>query len=124
MKQEVLKVSQSSVAQALASDYFSIYVVDPDTDHFIEYSSSGNYDQLGIEKSGDDFFGLSRLNMARVIYPEDKDRFLGTFTKEKIMSSSEPSSLAYRPAPSTVPPASPTVSRSYRSRTSFRISRR
>ncbi len=86
MKQEVLKVSQSSVAQALASDYFSIYVVDPDTDHFIEYSSSGNYDQLGIEKSGDDFFGLSRLNMARVIYPEDKDRFLGIFTKEKIMS--------------------------------------
>ncbi|MBO6150388.1 MAG: hypothetical protein J6O43_04375, partial [Clostridium sp.] len=80
MKNELHKVSQSRVAQALAADYFSIYVVDPDTGHFMEYSATGNYDSLGIEKEGEDFFGLSRKNMSRVIYPGDRDRFLGVFT--------------------------------------------
>ena len=86
MKNELHKVSQSRVAQALAADYFSIYVVDPDTGHFMEYSSTGNYDSLGIEKEGEDFFGISRRNMSRVIYPGDRDRFLGVFTRENIMS--------------------------------------
>lgn len=86
MKNELHKVSQSRVAQALAADYFSIYVVDPDTGHFMEYSATGNYDSLGIEKEGEDFFGLSRKNMSRIIYPGDRDRFLGVFTRENIMS--------------------------------------
>ena len=86
MKNELHKVSQSRVAQALAADYFSIYVVDPDTGHFMEYSSTGNYDSLDIEKEGEDFFGISRRNMSRVIYPGDRDRFLGVFTRENIMS--------------------------------------
>jgi len=79
-------ITYARVAQALAGDYFSIYVVDPDTDHFIEYSSAEEYSQLGVEKEGDDFFGLSRRNMDRIIYPEDRDRFMGTFHKERIMS--------------------------------------
>ncbi|MBO6270874.1 MAG: response regulator, partial [Clostridium sp.] len=80
------QMTYGRVAQALAGDYFSIYVVDPDTDRFTEYSSTGDYDSLGIEKEGEDFFGLSRKNMSRIIYPGDKDRFLGTFTREKVMS--------------------------------------
>ena len=80
------QMTYGRVAQALAGDYFSIYVVDPDTDRFTEYSSTGDYDSLGIEKEGEDFFGTSRKNMSRVIYPGDKDRFLGTFTREKVMS--------------------------------------
>ena len=79
-------ITYSRVAQALAGDYFSIYVVDPDTDEFVEYSSTDRYKELNIEQSGDDFFDLSRRNMARVIYPGDKERFLGTFYKEKVMS--------------------------------------
>ena len=79
-------ITYSRVAQALAGDFFSIYVVDPSTDHFVEYSSMKEFEELGIEKEGDDFFNTSRKNMARVIYEEDRDRFMGTFTKEKIMS--------------------------------------
>ena len=40
MENELLQVSQSSVAQALASDYFCIYYVNTDNDKFIEYSAS------------------------------------------------------------------------------------
>ena len=80
------RIAFNRVAQALAGDYFSIYIVDPDTDHFVEYSATEEYDRMGVEKEGDDFFHLSRRNMDRLIYPEDKDRFMAVFTKERIMS--------------------------------------
>lgn len=79
-------VTYQKVAQALAGDYFSIYVVDPETDRFVEYSADKDYYKLGVEKSGDDFFGTSRRNMSRLLYEEDRDRFLSIFTKEKIMT--------------------------------------
>ena len=79
-------LTYSKVAQALAGDYFSIYIVDPDTDKFVEYSATREYDELGVEKAGEDFFNLSRRNMERLIYPGDRERFLGTFYKEKVMS--------------------------------------
>ena len=79
-------MTYSSVAQALAGDYFSIYVVDPQTDRFIEYSATEEYDRMGVEKEGGDFFGLSRRNMERLIHDDDRDRFMKVFTKERIMS--------------------------------------
>ena len=86
-RQEAAKhMTYGKVAQALAGDYFSIYIVDPDTDDFVEYSATKEYDDLGVQKSGEDFFNLSRKNMERLIFSEDKDRFLGTFYKEKVMS--------------------------------------
>ena len=66
--------------------YFSIYIVDPDTDEFVEYSATQEFNDLEVEKSGGDFFNLSRKNMERLIFSDDKERFLGTFYKEKVMS--------------------------------------
>ena len=80
------RITFSRVAQALAGDYFSIYVVDPDTERFIEYSATEEYDRMGVEKEGDHFFELSRRNMKRLVYPEDEERFMAVFTKERIMS--------------------------------------
>ena len=74
------------VASALAGDYFSIYVVDLDTDHFVEYFATEEFDRLGVEKVGEDFFNLSRRNMSRLIYEDDRERFMGTFYREKVMS--------------------------------------
>ena len=79
-------ITYSKVAQALAGDFFSIYVVEPDTGRFIEYSATKEYDRLGVEKAGEDFFNMSRTNMARLICDDDRERFLGTFYKEKVMS--------------------------------------
>ena len=75
----------SSVAQALAGDYFSIYVVDPDTEAFVEYSSSEEYKNLGIETQGANFFELSRRNIEGLIYPEDRDRFMAVFSRERVL---------------------------------------
>ena len=89
----------ASIAQALSQDYFSIYYVNSVTEQFIEYSSSEEFSKLGIEKSGDHFFELSRRNLFRVIYPEDRDSFLKMFTKENILEELQRSrvfSLTYR----------------------------
>ncbi len=80
------RVSYTKVAQALAEDYFSIYIVEPDTDTFVEYSATEEYNKFGVDKAGENFFDVSRKNMERLIYSEDRDRFLGTFYKEKVMS--------------------------------------
>ena len=79
-------ITFSRIAQALAADYFCIYIVDPVTEAFVEYSSSDEYAQFGIEKSGNDFFALSRKNVDGLIYPADRDRFMAVFTKERVMS--------------------------------------
>ena len=73
------------IAQALAADYFSIYYVDIQTDTFFEFTAHAAYENLGIEKGGDDFFNLSRRNIARVMYPDDQKKFLQAFTKENIL---------------------------------------
>ncbi|WP_295361139.1 ATP-binding protein [uncultured Succiniclasticum sp.] len=80
------RITFGRVATALAGDYFSIYVVDLDTDHFVEYFATEEFDRLGVEKVGEDFFNLSRRNMSRLIYEDDRERFMGTFYREKVMS--------------------------------------
>ena len=88
-KAHTASLTYSHIAQALAGDYFSIYAVDPETDTFTEFSSTSAYDALGIEKSGEDFFNLSRTNIQRIIYPEDRDLVLALFTKENLMRELE-----------------------------------
>ncbi|MBR3638506.1 MAG: response regulator [Lachnospiraceae bacterium] len=83
------RITYEKVAKALAGDYFCIYIVDPDKDKFVEYSATKEYINLGVEKEGDSFFDLSRKNMERLVFTDDKDRVLGTFCKEKIMSIME-----------------------------------
>ena len=79
-------ITYGKVAQALAGDYFSIYIVNPETDKFVEYSATEEFDGLGVEKTGDDFFNTSRRNMNRLLYEEDLDRFMRVFKKERLMS--------------------------------------
>ncbi|MBR0367166.1 MAG: EAL domain-containing protein [Clostridia bacterium] len=70
---------------ALSDDYLSLYTVDPDTGRFIEYSSSDDYDTLGVAKEGSDFFGQSIANADRYFYPDDIPAFRRRFTMENVM---------------------------------------
>ena len=85
-KVHVEHITFSKVAQALAGDYFSIYVVDPETDNFVRYSAAKEYDRLGLQKSGEDFFNMMRMNMENLIHQDDRVRFMNIFTKEKVFS--------------------------------------
>ena len=70
----------------MAGDYFSIYVVDPETDNFVRYSATKEYDRLGLQKSGEDFFTMMRKNLEKLIHQDDRARFMNIFTKEKVLS--------------------------------------
>ena len=78
-------MTYTRLAQSLAADYFSIYYVDTETEHFSEFTAHDTYEDLGIEKEGEDFFALSRKNILRVIYPEDQGGFLQSFTRENVL---------------------------------------
>ena len=74
----------SDIARALASDYYNIYVIDLDTDQFIEYSSTVGKDELAMERHGERFFD-EVLQAAHRIYAEDQDAFFAAFSKEQII---------------------------------------
>ncbi len=71
---------------ALNGDFLCVYIVDPETDDYSEYSASEAFEDFGIPKSGDDFFEQSRENGRILVCPEDKDRFLTFFNREAIIS--------------------------------------
>ncbi len=75
----------ADIARALAGDYYNIYVVDLDTDQFIEYSSPAGTEELAEERHGEDFFTVARRDTMTRIYEEDRDPFLASFSKEKLI---------------------------------------
>ena len=77
----------SRIAQALATDYFSIYCVDTTDDSFIEYSENTEYTGLGIEKQGEDFFGKSRKNILRVVHPDDQEMVRSALNKAYMLEA-------------------------------------
>ena len=88
----VLSISEPSegetyadIARALAADYYNIYIVDLDTDEYIEYTSSAGEDELALKRRGEDFFASSVRDTMTRIYEDDRELFLAWFTKEKIV---------------------------------------
>ena len=74
----------ADIARALAADYYSIYLVNLDTDEFIEYSSRVGGEELSVERHGTDFFAAAKRDTMKRIYEEDRAGFLAWFSKENI----------------------------------------
>ena len=83
----------NQIAQSLASYYDTIYYVDSVDDGYIEFSSSTEYDELNIPKTGDDFFTESRKNMEKYIHPDDLERVWESMQKPHIIKTLESSKL-------------------------------
>lgn len=86
------RITYSRIA-ALSGDYICIYTVDPDTDHYIEYSATQDYEGLGLAKEGRDFFSRAVQESRRTVYPEDVERFNALFTRENVMREIERTGL-------------------------------
>lgn len=76
--------SYADLARALASDYYKIYVVDPENEDFIEYSSPAGRDGLAIERKGIGFFDKAIDDTGKRISEEDRKRFRTWFAKENL----------------------------------------
>jgi hypothetical protein len=75
----------ADIARALAADYYNIYVIDLDTDDYIEYSSQIGGEELAIERHGKDFFESAKKDTMTRIYEKDREGFLALFSKEKVL---------------------------------------
>lgn len=91
MEAEIQKdtVTYASIAQALSSDYFSLYYVNTKTDRFVGYQVHGEEHSLSRGESGDQFFALDRNGFLRDVHPEDIEMVRSTFTREKVMEAME-----------------------------------
>ncbi|WP_407424917.1 EAL domain-containing protein, partial [Treponema sp.] len=81
---------------ALSGDFVCMYIVNPKTEEFTEYNASKDYEKLGIEKQGKDFFALSRKNAEKSFIPEDVKKFQNDFVKEKILKEIEENGIFAR----------------------------
>lgn len=77
--------SYADIARALAADYYNIYIIDLDTENFIEYTSPVGKDELAMERHGTGFFESAKQAAMTRIYEDDREPFLSTFTKENVI---------------------------------------
>lgn len=70
---------------ALNGNLLVLYMVDPETNQYKEYSATSDYKELGFENQGNDFFATSLKNSLRAVYSKDQDLFHTMFTKQKML---------------------------------------
>ena len=75
----------ADIAQALAADYYNIFVIDLDSNDYIEYSSQAGGKELSVVRHGEDFFESARRDTMTRVYKEDQEPFLALFTKERVL---------------------------------------
>ena len=66
------KLSLNRIA-ALSPDYIVLYVVDPETGHYTQYSPSREFEKFGLAKQGEDFFNDVKADAAKAIAPEERE---------------------------------------------------
>ena len=72
---------------ALTGNFIVVYVVDPETNRYREFSATENFvHNFAQAKDGTDFFTTAREAAHQFNHPEDLDRFLAAFTKENVMA--------------------------------------
>ena len=76
-----------SRVMALSGDFICFYSVDPETEHYVCFTATQEFEKLNIPTEGDEFFGLSRDNSRKVVHPKDLKDYLKVFTKENILNS-------------------------------------
>ena len=72
---------------ALTGNFICVYVVDPQTNRYREFSATDDYvNSFAQAKEGTDFFNTVREAAGEFNHPDDLDRFLSAFTKENVMA--------------------------------------
>ena len=85
---EAENVTYSRIS-ALMGDFIAIYTVDPETLSYLQYSASNEYSDMGSSTAGLDFFKNSVREGTPLLHPDDVDRFVSEFTKEKVFEKVE-----------------------------------
>ena len=75
---------------ALTGNFICVYVVDPETNHYREFSATDDYvNSFAQAKDGVDFFNKVREASRAFNHPDDIERFLAAFTRENVLAEIE-----------------------------------
>lgn len=88
-----------NITHALSGGFERIFYVDTDTDHYVEFSSKGQQNDLQIENSGADFFGDAVRRLVNTVCPEDNMRMELSLRKDALLAQlvgTAPFFIAYR----------------------------
>ena len=83
----------NSLSKALSRDMESIYYVDMETESYMEFVSNGDYRELKLEVTGENFFEETKKNIKTVLYVDDQERVAAAIQREPLQKA-----LADRPA--------------------------
>ena len=75
----------AEIAGSLAADYYNIFLIDLDTNDYIEYTRQADSEEMSLKRYGGDFFESARRDTMTRIFEEDRERFLTLFTKENVL---------------------------------------
>ena len=81
--------SYADIARALAADYYNLFVVDLDTESYVEYSSLVGGEELALERHGMGFFESARRDAMTRVFENDRKQFLSSFSKENVLHELE-----------------------------------
>ena len=70
---------------ALTGNYIALYTVDPDTGAYVEYNSTVEYEDIGLSKTGKNFFVDAIVNGKRLVHEEDYPEYAARMTRENIL---------------------------------------
>ena len=75
----------AEIARSLAADYYNIFLIDLDTNDYIEYTHQGGSEEMSLRRHGEDFFESARRDTMTRIFREDRESFLARFTRENVL---------------------------------------
>ncbi|MBQ2099643.1 MAG: GGDEF domain-containing protein [Lachnospiraceae bacterium] len=79
----------SQIAEGLASHYDIIYYVNSVSSKYMEFRANNIFGNLVVQEEGRDFFSELRVNVSRLLHPEDKARMVEILGKDRMISMLE-----------------------------------
>lgn len=73
------------IVMALAERYDALYMVDLETDHYVQYKSERTFCELSVALEGDDFFNQLRKDALSVVYKDDIGLITTALTREILL---------------------------------------
>ncbi len=78
---------------ALNGNLIVLYIVDPETEQYKEFSATKDYEQFGVAKEGNDFFASTLERGKKVVYKDDLELFTSVISRDNVISSIESSGV-------------------------------
>ncbi len=81
------QVTFTQIAEILAVNYDVIYYVDAKDSSYISYECRNIYGEVDVQKSGEDFFADSQIDISNIVHKNDRDFVLNFSSRDNIIST-------------------------------------